>query len=464
MMCSSIITAVCVVAVGIVMLVASALGQQGSRERSILTYNVTARQLHIRCPSDKVKSSYRVVTMHISRHSLGDNLTVWNTRDKGRALNDRITVLEFTGGVEAVLSHVTCADSAKYSCTTLLDPGSSGVLPHHHTDTEFFSFTGEPTVPVLTIQPRKARYGENEVITMTCDARVGTNTNVILWETRLPGKDFQPVVSENITISTTEVPCDVKSTSSLTHALTADDDNREWRCKLNQTHQEAVFIAAVQCVDTDGRSEGPPASRNTLLILVGVIAALFTTMVICVAVMTMLLRKQHSKTMSLTPSSSNYTTYSPSPPYPYPYPTRSLPPAPPPLGNTHSTYNSLHPESLDEGDDDETPPKMIRPYHQTSVSQRSSSVFISSSAIPPLEEDGQREGLFRGRRPGSDTRSGRSVYSNEEAIGRAHQQVRSGGVISSSNSSASHQAHCTLGNLKEWEAEVFFSEGAGRIM
>ena len=41
--------------------------------------------------------------------------------------------------------------------------------------------------------------------------------------------------------------CDVKSVTSLTRALTADDDNREWRCRLRHTDHESLFVAAVQC-------------------------------------------------------------------------------------------------------------------------------------------------------------------------------------------------------------------------
>ena len=41
----------------------------------------------------------------------------------------------------------------------------------------------------------------------------------------------------------------VRANTSMTHLLTANDDNREWRCSLRETKHEAVFVVAVQCKD-----------------------------------------------------------------------------------------------------------------------------------------------------------------------------------------------------------------------
>ena len=78
-------------------------------------------------------------------------------------------------------------------------------------------------------------------------------------------------------------------------------------------------------------------------------------------------------------------------------------------------------------------------------------MYISMSAVPSLHECarpiGEWEGLVREERKRS-VHSGRSesVYLNAEAVER-------GAWKANKNSSASHDSHVTLGNLKEWEAQ-----------
>ena len=147
--------------------------------------------------------------------------------------------------------------------------------------------------------------------------------------------------------------------------------------------------------------------------------------------------------------------------------SRSLPEPPSEFFSHPSNFYELHRDDMngnyrrgkgddnDEEEDDETAPKLISPYGTTSRCS-SSSVYISMSAVPSLHEwEGpEREGaglVGEGAGRAGVTRIGRSesVYSNREAIER---EAWKGSKNNSS--SASHDSHVTLGNLKEWEAKT----------
>ncbi|XP_076450149.1 uncharacterized protein LOC143286461 isoform X2 [Babylonia areolata] len=413
----------------------------------IVSYNASSRELTLRCPRDWVRNG-KVLYAGLLRQSDDLLLANWTYDDGGpspppsMAIYDRARLRQAREPhvLAVVLSYVTCYDVTTYVCDMIVswNNGRHGKV----VERQAFTLEGDVTEPVLKVEPKQARYQVEDTIHLTCSASIGTHNNSILWETRLPGDHFSPV--NGICDQQTNIPehtpaadskakaCGVTSVSSLTHILTPDDDNREWRCRLRNTNHTAVFVAAVQCTDGAGCAKTlKKESPQVMLTLIVVICVLFVTMVISIVVLTGMLRRQTKKQLApliISPPPSDGA---------YPYicsaaRTRSLPHLP-------SVDHYASPETSDlgvHGLDD------TKRHHV--LSDASSSVYVSMSAIPSLQE-GRGWGQGRQRNESNITDHSESIYSNQEACNTEVTKV-----LSSSTSVGSHESHVTMGNLKGW--------------
>lgn len=245
----------------------------------MLTYNSKNKQLSFRCPT--IGTQYpedKVMFIQLARKSYpADAMANWTSSQGAAFEGDRLTLLDAQppSFLAARLDYVTCRDSATYRCFTSVDSKEKGV--YNIEEERQFKYEGEITDPVLRTSPRQSRYKIKDIVTFNCTAHIGWENNTFVWETKLPGENFTPVnetgnLCTKIKQETKITPtCDIEAETTLELELNANDDQRLYRCRLQQSNHTDYHTVSVECLNANNclvpcrsrKSPGPKPEEVT---------------------------------------------------------------------------------------------------------------------------------------------------------------------------------------------------------
>ncbi|XP_076464387.1 uncharacterized protein LOC143296385 isoform X2 [Babylonia areolata] len=232
------------------------------------TFFPEGKKLRLECPPDK---DNKFLAVYLRR--LGNNSPVladWMpNRDSGARSSssdpERVQV-DNTDDTQlvAVLSDVTCLDSATYECTTTEQKDNRQTKYTYP-----FTYIGDITQPFLNNTALKARYMEGEFIRLNCSARIGVHSNRIVWEIKRQNDSKFVRLNEALpAVSITEYDptprpgdCTVYSTSRLHYGLTRGDDGAVFQCRLKDTNHSSRTAVALACADQGGEITVGASSR-----------------------------------------------------------------------------------------------------------------------------------------------------------------------------------------------------------